>query len=215
MNPSRSRIGRDIWPACVTSTGVPRLGRLAGARGDERAVGAAPAGRRERRAAEEEQAERGVRGVAGGDRLAVDEGEERRADRRPRARSRPLPARSRPRRRCRRTPRAGCAAPCTSSSTDATAAGRCAFRGLGHARRRLEHHPDRDRLVLVGEDPERGEPLDEVGRRARVAELPLGAAAAARRAGAPGSPRPRPRPRPASSRTRCTVALCGPVPVPR
>ena len=59
---------------------MPRLCRLACPRGDERAVGAAAARGRQRRAAEEEQAERRVRGVARGDRLAVDEREERRAD---------------------------------------------------------------------------------------------------------------------------------------
>ena len=49
--------------------------------------------------------------------------------------------------------------------------------GSGELVARGEHHPDRERLVLVRHDPERREPLDQVRRRARLAELPLGAAA--------------------------------------
>ena len=63
----------------MTSIGVPaRLGLL-GTRRHERAVGAAPARRGKRRAAEEDHAKARVRGVAGRSRLAVDPREERRA----------------------------------------------------------------------------------------------------------------------------------------
>ena len=45
--PRRSRIGRDIRPACVTSTGVPRAAASSRSGRDERAVGAATARRRQ------------------------------------------------------------------------------------------------------------------------------------------------------------------------
>ncbi len=79
VNPSRSRIGRDIWPAWVTTHGRASQLRLAGPGADEGPIRAASTGGREGRAAEEDQPERGVRGVSGCDRLSVDEGKERRS----------------------------------------------------------------------------------------------------------------------------------------
>ena len=151
--------------------------RLACPRGDERPVGAAAAGGRQRRAAEEEQAERRVRGVARRDRLAVDEREERRAD---------LALGGEVGLGLLEADLVGVAAerlvldpPRRDELVDRLHAPRGGSRRLGHLVARGEHHPDRDRLVLVGEDAELCQPLDEVGGRARLAELPLAAAATA------------------------------------
>ena len=146
---------------------------------DERPVGAAAAGGRKRGAAEEQQAERGVGGVSGRDRLAVDEGEERRAvaalggevglrllepdlvgiaaERLVLDPPRPdelVDRRDPPGRVLRRLPRA--ASPAASTIPIATGSS------------------------SSGTMPSIAEPLDEVRRRARLAELPFGAAAAAR-----------------------------------
>jgi hypothetical protein len=152
--------------------------RLARPGRDERAISATAARRREGSAAEEQQAERCVRGIPGRDGLAVDEPEEHGAvDALPCVVGLhlleldlfgPVVAErlvlDSPRRHelvDRYDPAGGCP------------------RRLGHLAARGEHHPDRHRLVLVRDDAERAQPLDEVGRRARLAELPLCAAPAA------------------------------------
>ena len=79
---------------------------------------------------------------------------------------------------------------------------------------RPEHHPDRDGSCSSGTMPSDAEPLHEIRRRARFAELPFGTAAATALRIARISETAAATPS-VSSRTLCTVALCGPVPVPR